>query len=95
MKNLLSYTLSLKHLPRSGWLRHQINNPETVAAHSWNMAMMALKLAQTEKGYDFDKVIRLSLCHDMGESVIGDITDCLSKFFFLFFRKSTYVKAIL
>ncbi len=74
MKNLLKYTLKLKHLTRTGWLRHNINSPETVAAHSWQMAMMALQLSQTEKTYDFTKVIKLCLCHDMGESIIGDIT---------------------
>lgn len=74
MKNLLKYTSTLKHLPRTGWLRYGIDAPETVASHSWQMAMMALNLAQTEKGYDFNKVIKLCLCHDLGESVIGDIT---------------------
>ena len=74
MKNLLKYTSKLKHLTRTGWVRHNINFPETVASHSWQMAMMALQLSQTEKSYDFNKVIRLCLCHDMGESVIGDIT---------------------
>ena len=74
MKNLLKYTSKLKHLPRTGWLKHNIDMPETVAAHSWQMAMMALKLAQNGENYNFDKVIKLCLCHDMGESVIGDLT---------------------
>lgn len=74
MITLLKYTSKLKHLPRTGWLRHGIDAPETVASHSWQMAIMALKLAQNQKGYDFNKVIKLCLCHDLGESVIGDIT---------------------
>lgn len=76
MKNLLKYTEKLKHLPRTGWLRHNITAPETVASHSWQMAMMALKIAQKGENtaYDMDKVIKLCLCHDIGESVIGDIT---------------------
>ena len=74
MKKFLQYTSKLKHLPRTGWLRHNISFPESVAAHSWQMAMIALKLSQTEEKYDFNKVIKLCLCHDMGESVIGDIT---------------------
>jgi len=74
MKNLLKFTEKLKHLPRTGWLRHGITAPESVAAHSWQMAMMALKLAEKEQGYDFNRVIKLCLCHDLGESVIGDIT---------------------
>ena len=74
MKNLLEYTEKLKHLPRTGWLRHNISPVESVAAHSWQMAMMAMKLSASEEGYDFEKVIKLCLCHDIGESVIGDIT---------------------
>ncbi len=27
-----------------------------------------------DKKYDFDKVIKMCLCHDLGESLIGDIT---------------------
>jgi len=74
MKKLLEYTAKLKHLPRTGWLRYKISPVESVAAHSWQMAMMALKLSASEEGYDFEKVIKLCLCHDIGESVIGDIT---------------------
>lgn len=76
MKQLLFYTEKLKHLPRSGWLRKKIQTPETVAAHSWQMAMMAMQLSRTmiKENYDFDKIIRMCLCHDIAESLIGDIT---------------------
>ena len=80
MKNLLKYTEKLKHLPRTGWLRYNITQPETVASHSWQMAMLALKLAETVKNYDMNKVIKLCLCHDIGESVIGDITPSDSRY---------------
>lgn len=72
----MKYTEILKHLPRTGWLRHGIENPETVASHSWQMAIMALQLSHSfiHEKYDFDKVIKMCLCHDLGESVIGDIT---------------------
>lgn len=75
MKNLTKYSLILKHLFRKGWQRKDISTPETVASHSWNMALLALYLSNTqEKDYDFDKVIKLCLIHDLGESKIGDIT---------------------
>jgi len=80
MKNLLKYTEKLKHLSRTGWLRYNIAQPETVASHSWQMAMLALKLAETVKNYDMNKVIKLCLCHDIGESVIGDITPSDSRY---------------
>ena len=76
MHKLMKYTEILKHLPRTGWLNHGIEVPETVASHSWQMAIMALQLSNTlvDKEYDFDKVIKMCLCHDLGESLIGDIT---------------------
>jgi len=81
MKKLLHYTEILKHLPRTGWLRKNISHPESVAAHSWQMAMMALYLSEQEtQDYDFNKVIRLCLCHDLAESIIGDITPVEEKY---------------
>lgn len=76
MRKLVQYTEILKHLPRTGWLRHNIDAPETIAAHSWQMAMMAMQLSGTliDEHYDFNKIIRMCLCHDLGESIIGDIT---------------------
>lgn len=75
MKKLLEYSEKLKHLPRSGWLKKGIETPETVAAHSWQMALMALALSgRVDTSYDFNKVIKLCLCHDLAESIIGDIT---------------------
>lgn len=75
IKNILKYTEQLKHLKRTGWLRVGITEPETVASHSWQMALIALYLSENkDEKYDFDKVIKLSLCHDLAESVIGDIT---------------------
>lgn len=75
MKKLLTYSEKIKHLPRSGWVHKGISAPETVAAHSWQMALMALWLQNRYNGvYDFNKVIKLCLCHDLAESIIGDIT---------------------
>ena len=75
MKTLTRYSEILKHLPRSGWVHKNISNPETVAAHSWQMSLLAIYLAKDYgKEYDFEKVIKLCICHDLGESMIGDIT---------------------
>lgn len=76
MKKLLKYTEKIKHLPRTGWLHHGIETPESVASHSWQMALMAMQLSgiMLKESYDFDKIIRMCLCHDLAESLIGDIT---------------------
>lgn len=75
MKKILTYSEKLKHLSRTGWVREGIESPETVASHSWQMAIMALYLSEKAGNkYDFNKVIKLCLCHDLAESIIGDIT---------------------
>ena len=75
MKELLKYSKIIKHLERQGWKRKSILHPETVGAHSWHMAILALYLSKdNSKEYDFDRVIKLCLCHDLAESIIGDIT---------------------
>lgn len=56
--------------------RHSITSdsvPETVAAHSWRMAMMALLLKEQLKDVDMQKVLHMCIIHDIGEAVTGDI----------------------
>lgn len=76
MRELAKYSEQIKHLPRSGWLRKNVQEPESVAAHSWQMSLIALYLSATESKdeYDFNHVIKLCICHDLAESKIGDIT---------------------
>ncbi len=47
--------------------------PESVAAHSWRMAVMAMLCADEFPEMDMDRVIRMCLTHDFGEAVTGDI----------------------
>ncbi len=48
---------------------------ESVAEHSWRLALMAMLLTGEEafQGADIDKVIRMCLVHDLGEAFTGDI----------------------
>ena len=46
---------------------------ETVAAHTWRLAVMALLLRDELPQADMDKVLRMCLIHDFGEAVTGDI----------------------
>ena len=46
---------------------------ETVAAHSWRTALLAMLLASEFPELDMNKVIRMCLIHDLGEAVTGDI----------------------
>ena len=48
---------------------------ESVADHSWRIALMAMLLTGIDeyRDLDMDKVIRMCLIHDLGESFTGDI----------------------
>lgn len=46
---------------------------ESVAEHSWRLAVMALLCADEYPELDMNKVIKMCLIHDFGEAVTGDI----------------------
>ena len=46
---------------------------ESVAEHSWRLALMAFFLRDEFPEVDMDKVIRMGLIHDLGEIFTGDI----------------------
>lgn len=46
---------------------------ESVAEHSWRLALMAYWLKDSFPDADMDKVIRMCLIHDLGECFTGDI----------------------
>lgn len=46
---------------------------ESVAEHSWRLAVMALLCKDEYPSLDIDKVIKMALIHDFGEAVTGDI----------------------
>ncbi len=46
---------------------------ESVAEHSWRLALMAYFLRDDFPEADMDKVVRMCLIHDLGEAFTGDI----------------------
>ena len=46
---------------------------ESVAEHSWRIALMAMLIASEFPEADMNKVIRMCLIHDLGEAFTGDI----------------------
>ncbi|MBQ1263955.1 MAG: HD domain-containing protein, partial [Oscillospiraceae bacterium] len=46
---------------------------ESVAEHSWRMALMAWLMKDEFPELDMDKVIVMALIHDLGEAFTGDI----------------------
>lgn len=62
----------LKRIERTGWVRRGVPKPESVAEHSYRLAVLAMALAP-EFALDENKVIKMALIHDLAEAVIGDI----------------------
>ena len=56
-----------RHSYTSSW-RH-----ESVAEHSWRLALIAFLMKDQIPGVDMDKVLRMCLIHDLGEAITGDI----------------------
>ena len=46
---------------------------ESVAEHSWRIALMAMLIASEFPEADMNKVIKMCLIHDLGEAFTGDI----------------------
>ena len=61
----------LKRVKRSGWWVAGIDNPESIAEHSFRTAMLGYILASLE-GADPQKTAMICLFHDMGEARIND-----------------------
>src|SRR4051794_19563715 len=69
---LLAEALGLKSLTRAGWQRVGVPNPESVAAHSWGVAMAVLLRCPPE--LDRERVLIMAILHDLAEVRVGDIT---------------------
>jgi putative hydrolase of HD superfamily len=61
----------LKATRRSGWT--STGEPETVAAHTWRLCLMAMVLSDQFPEVNVDRVIRMLVIHDLGEALHGDI----------------------
>lgn len=70
--NLLLEIGLLKRIQRTGWVLKGVKNAESVAEHTWRVAMLALLLADKLKVNQL-KLVKMALIHDLGEIGIGDI----------------------
>ncbi len=78
MKETLNFLLEankLKKMPRTGFVWLGIKNPETVAQHSFRVALMNWILAgKVKPKLNLEKIIKISLIHDLCEVYAGDMT---------------------
>ena len=61
----------LKCNTRHSWTSN--GRQESVAEHSWRLAIMAMLCADEYPTLNIDKVIKMCLIHDFGEAITGDI----------------------
>jgi putative hydrolase of HD superfamily len=88
----------LKRLDRTGWiLRGLPNGTESVASHSFGVAITAMFIADRIKHagveLDLEKVLRLALVHDWPEVLVGDLPRTATMFFGSEVRKIAEGKA--
>jgi putative hydrolase of HD superfamily len=71
-RELLTEALGLREVARAGWKRVGVGTPESVADHSFGVALATLVLAPPE--LDRLKLVTMALLHDLAEVRVGDIT---------------------
>jgi putative hydrolase of HD superfamily len=62
----------LKDERRTGWQLRGVDDPESVAAHSWGVSLLCLAFAD-DAGVDPDRALRLAVVHDLAEAHTGDV----------------------
>jgi putative hydrolase of HD superfamily len=70
----LHLATNLKTTPRTGWVKRNVKDPESIADHMYRMSLMALLMEGNTDGYDVDRCIKLAIVHDLAECIAGDIT---------------------
>ena len=64
--------MALKEVDRAGWKRVGVSRPESVAAHSWGVALLAL--LRCPAGMNREKLLAMAVLHDLAELRVGDLT---------------------
>src|SRR5690348_13744898 len=70
---LYSQVAALKLLPRTGWLQRGVASAESVAEHTFGVAVLALLVGDTLAGVDRGKLLEIALLHDIAEALLTDL----------------------
>ncbi len=74
LEDFFKIIINLKNVQRKGWMyKLDVKNPESVADHCYSMTLMAMILSELHK-LDTKKIVKMTLLHDLVESVVGDFT---------------------
>ncbi len=81
----LTELMRLKSVPRIGWLLRGVRDVESVAAHTYGVAVIAMLLADLARAagrkVDPERVLRMALLHDLTEARTGDLPSTIKKYF--------------
>lgn len=64
---------ALDRLPRAGYVLRGVDDPESVAEHSFHLALLLWALAPGLPEIDLGRALELALIHDLPEIRIGDL----------------------
>lgn len=64
--------IQLKYVDRAGWkAKVGVKDPESVADHAYSMCAIGMAMSDA-MGLDTEKVLKMIVLHDLGESIVGD-----------------------
>ena len=78
--SFLSNIITLKRIPRSGWITHGVSIPdvESVADHTFSACALSLLLTDLERErgvrVNAERVLRMAILHDLAEALTFDIS---------------------
>lgn len=73
LRRLAEATGQLKNVRRKGWVDRGVPEAESVADHSYRVAVLAWAVARA-RGLDADRAVKIALVHDLAEAETGDET---------------------
>ncbi|MFN0107331.1 MAG: HD domain-containing protein [Blastocatellia bacterium] len=83
--SFLTELMRLKAVPRTGWLLRGVRDVESVADHSFGVALIAMLLADLAQRQglepNVEKVLRMALLHDLTEARTGDLPNTIKRYF--------------
>jgi putative hydrolase of HD superfamily len=83
--SFLAELMRLKSVPRIGWLLRGVRDVESVAAHSFGVAVIAMLLGDRARArgveVNGERLLRMALLHDLTESRTGDLPSTIKQYF--------------
>jgi putative hydrolase of HD superfamily len=70
---LYARLITLKRLPRVGWLQRSVASPESIAEHTFGVATLALLVGDAVPGLDRGRLLAIALLHDLAEVLLSDL----------------------